>query len=65
MRASEIGTTPLAPTAVTTRAATNAPAPPTAAVAAASTTNAMSDPRMTRARPTRSDSGPHTSVIAP
>ena len=60
-----MGTTPLAPTAVAMRIPTNTPTVGANAVAAVSTVNATNDPRITGRRPTRSDSGPHTSVITP
>jgi hypothetical protein len=60
-----MGTTPLAPMAVMARAAVKAPTESIAAVAAVSTTKAVIDPRMITRRPSRSESGPHTSVIIP
>ena len=65
MRARLIGTTPLAPMPVATRHHTNAVPLDASVVAAVSTTNRVSDPRITGRRPTRSDSGPHTNVITP
>jgi hypothetical protein len=60
-----MGTTPLAPTAVTSRAATNGPAPSASEERAVSTTKAVREPRITVARPRRSDRGPQTRVMAP
>jgi len=60
-----MGTTPLAPIAVATRIPMKAPAVGASAVAAVSVVNATSDPMITGRRPTRSDSGPYTSVITP
>ena len=51
--------------AVMVRAAVKVPTEFIAAVAAVSRTKADIDPRMITRRPSRSESGPHTSVITP
>src|SRR5712691_127412 len=64
-RASAIGTTPLAPSPVTSRSQISDETDQAVVVNAVSTTNAMSDPTITRPRPNRSDRGPYASVAMP
>ncbi len=65
MSAREMGTAPLAPSAVARRMAMNIGALVLSALKAVRATKAESEATMTDLRPTRSESGPHRSVITP
>ena len=65
MSAREMGTAPLAPSAVARRMAMNIGALVLSALKAVRATKAESEATLTALRPTRSESGPHRSVITP